>query len=493
MEEYTERLKEDIEKSKYYSQTEALVEMIRGENMYLSGPAGSGKSYVIEKFVKYMTKHRPELNIAITAPQGTAAVNINGVTFHSFTGMGISKLDFFDRGGVSDYVAWQIKKTDIIIIDEISMLSAWQLRFLLEELKFYRKDDWHKVQLIVSGDFSQLPPVATARDSKEMAELCYGKLAWNEFKPKNTYLDRVYRAEDEALKVLLNKLSLGEAAPIDLADLKVISKTEGLSIPVLVSTNKRANEINTTNHNNNMSTEMREFDVDIPMDKGLDFFRTSEMYARQSGMDKPVKVKTGDTVMITVNESSANEYCVHIDPFAPKLQNGMIGKIIKIVEGKNVGVVFRYIDPDTGERYRYAIHSKCEFQQSVIKTNPLNGKKYEEIVASFMQVPFKLAYAISIHKSQGQTYSHVITDLSNCWTENLGYVALSRAKTIGGLYLLRNKKGKVLGKKALKVSDESIIIKQEVFRDSYIGDDEYRYNLLVDKIKENDIVLEDVL
>ena len=485
------KLMDNIESSKYYSQTEALVEMISGRNIYLSGPAGSGKSYLINKFVEYMYEHRPDLNIAITAPTGTAAVRVNGVTIHSYTGMGVSKLDFKDRYDINYLVEKNLQKLDILIIDEVAMLSAWQLRFILDELKFYRRNDWQNIQLIVCGDFTQLPPVSSQTDSKEMADLCYGKEAWKEFNFKNVYIDRVYRAEDAKLKELLDKISLGKAETSVLNGIKIIKDTKGHTAPILVSTNKVANEINLTNHRNNISLEEKEFKLEIPENKGARYYESSMMFAKQSNMDKPVKVKTNDVIMITVNEYNINSYCKHLDQSSPKLQNGMIGRVVEIEDDKEVGIVFEYKDPDTNKYYKYLIEDKCKFNKLVIKTDE-NGEKYEEVVASFSQVPFRLAYAISIHKSQGQTYSHVIVDLSNCWIENLGYVALSRAKSINGLYLLENN-GKVLGKKSLKVSEESIKIKKEVFKDSYIGDTKQRYDILMKKIKDNNIVFEDII
>lgn len=484
-------LLKQIEKSKYYSQTEALVEMISGRNVYLSGPAGSGKSYLISKFVEYMTEYRPDLEIAITAPTGTASVNINGITIHSYTGMGVSKLDFKDRDGINYFAEKNLQKVDILIIDEIAMLSAWQLRFILDELKFYRRNDWQNIQVIVCGDFTQLPPVSNRTDPKEMSDLCYGQEAWKEFNFKNIYIDRVYRAEDETLKNLLDKISLGNATKEDLKDLTVIEETEGYAAPILVSTNRTAEKINNTNHENNISLDEKEFDLEIPEDKGDRYYNASLMFAKQSNMDKPVKVKTNDTVMITVNENNFSSYCKHLDKNSPRLQNGMIGKIIEIKDDEEIGLVFEYKDPDNNKYYRYLIKEKCNFEQTIIKTDE-DGSKYEKVIASFSQVPIRLAYAISIHKSQGQTYTHVIADLSNCWMENLGYVALSRARSIKGLYLLENN-GKIIGKKSLKVSDKSIEIKKEVFKDSYIGDNEKRLKLLKDKIDENKIIIEDIL
>lgn len=484
-------IKKEIEKSEYYSQIEVLVDMISGRNLYLSGPAGSGKSYVIRKFVDYMTRNAPNYEIALTAPQGTAAVNINGKTIHSFTGMGVSQLDFEDRGGVSKFAEKQMKKTDILVIDEVSMLSAWQLRFILEAFKFYKRNIWHNTQVIVSGDFTQLPPVAKTTDPAEMAQLCYGSASWREFNFKNTYMDRVYRAEDEKLKNLLNKIALGEGEPSDLEGIKVIDSTDGLSAPILVSTNKVADRINKENHDANISFNEKTFYLDIRKDKGTKYEDASMLFAKQSSMDKPVKVKTNDVVMITVNENRFNSYCKHLNKNSPYLQNGMIGRVSEIVDNEDIGIVFEYRDPDTEKVYHYLIERKCVFEQTVIKTDK-QGKKYEEVVASFSQVPFKLAYAISIHKSQGQTYSHVVADLSNCWLENLGYVALSRSKSINGLYLLNNN-GKILGNKSLKVNKESVAIKKEVFKDSYIGTKEERFEILMKKIKDNNIVVEDLL
>ena len=129
----------------------------------------------------------------------------------------------------------------------------------------------------------------------------------------------------------------------------------------------------------------------------------------------------------------------------------------------------------------------AEWSKKIIMQNTKTKELYEQEIASFKQVPLKLAYAISIHKSQGQTYSHLLCDLSNCWTENLGYVALSRGQTIDGIKILENPYRKNISPLALKVSKESLKIKEDILNTSKLGTNKERALKLIKSIKELEI------
>lgn len=485
-----ETIDQIVQKSKYCSQTEALIQMITGKNVFLSGPAGSGKSHVINRFKEIMYLINPKIKIQTTSTTGISALNVGGITIHSYSGMGTSKLTFEEKiqSQPQNRAKNNIFSTNILIIDEISMLSEWQLQYVLDAIKYFKKSKWRNIQFIVCGDFSQLPPVSVRGDLPEMGNLCFDTKPWNEIGFTNLYLDRVYRAQDQKLKNLLETISLGEAVESDLDDITRLKNANKAKIPILVSTNKEVQRINNTKQKANPNKTV--YEIDYLLEDNIQnsrFEESSKMYVKEMGMDKPIKLKKDDVVMITQNDSEFEEfrYAEYVTSNAPTLKNGMIGIItdidVKNKKSEDIYIRFTYQDPDSKKIYHYKMYKRIKFSKNVVTIDKNTGHKKEVEVARFYHTPLKLAYAISIHKSQGQTYSHIICDLSKCWQPNLGYVALSRAKTYKGIYLLES--NKTLSKNALKVNGQSVDIKQQVLHDSYLGTENKRKNYIEKNIK----------
>lgn len=168
-------LNEALKGAEYTSQTEAIIQMLMGNNVFLSGPAGSGKSFVIRKYCELVESFNPRVKIYKTSTTGLSAINIGGQTIQSFSGMGIYKHtyeDYLKLPGVTDSglyrgSLYKIKSSQILIIDEVSMLSARDLQFLVDRIKDIKKNIKY-LQIIVSGDFTQLQPVATKKTLKIM-------------------------------------------------------------------------------------------------------------------------------------------------------------------------------------------------------------------------------------------------------------------------------------------------------------------------------------
>jgi uncharacterized protein 030L len=529
-------LNEALKGAEYTSQTEALIQMLMGNNVFLSGPAGSGKSFVIRKYCELVESFNPKVKIHKTSTTGLSAINIGGQTIQSFSGMGIYKHtyeDYLKLPGVTDSGLYRgslfkIRSSQILIIDEVSMLSARDLQFLVDRIKDIKKNIKY-LQIIVSGDFTQLQPVATKKDIEtygtDLADFCYGTKAWEELNFSLCYLDKIQRTSDKTLKELLDNISLGNGLSKEVADtIRTIPTSTTKYKPgvaLLVSTNFQVDKINEDNHKINkgeLFTNKTWCNPRTPED--------SEKYAfRELKLPEILKVKHGDTIMITANESSAMPYSVpHIKynldnkerlirtSEAKNLKNGMIGTF-ELIDNEPY---FNYYDAELKKTFYYRLSEITYAKEEVtpaqlkereelkksIKDNILEHYTKEEvkaykskknkylvsqidsevedelaremkkrklsvILAECAQYPIKLAYAISIHKSQGQSFDNITVDLTNCWTPGLGYVALSRATSLNGISLLRNESnGRVLNKNAILVTEESINIKKDIMKKS---------------------------
>ena len=530
-------LNEALKGAEYTSQTEAIIQMLMGNNVFLSGPAGSGKSFVIRKYCELVESFNPKVKIHKTSTTGLSAINIGGQTIQSFSGMGIYKHtyyeDYLKLPGVTDSGLYRgslfkIRSSQILIIDEVSMLSARDLQFLVDRIKDIKKNIKY-LQIIVSGDFTQLQPVATKKDIEtygtDLADFCYGTKAWEELNFSLCYLDKIQRTSDKTLKELLDNISLGNGLSKEVADtIRTIPTSTTKYKPgvaLLVSTNFQVDKINEDNHKINkgeLFTNKTWCNPRTPED--------SEKYAfRELKLPEILKVKHGDTIMITANESSAMPYSVPYIKYnldnkerlirtseAKNLKNGMIGTF-ELIDNEPY---FKYYDSELNKTFYYRLSEityakeevtpaqlkereelKKNIKESILehytkeevkayknKTNKylvsqidsevedelareMKKRKLSVILAECAQYPIKLAYAISIHKSQGQSFDNITVDLTNCWTPGLGYVALSRATSLKGISLLRNvTSGKVLNKNAVLVTDKSIEIKKDIMKKS---------------------------
>lgn len=447
---------EAIKDAEYCSQAEALIHLLKGENVFLSGGAGSGKSHVIQKFVDIKRQLMPHINIAITGTTGMAALNIGGVTIHSFAGMGINKLpydEFLESGRQSvrgfQLTQKQLKTIDVLIIDEISMFSAQSLDFVYDRLLHARGD---LPQIILVGDFTQLPPVATSSDIEIFGEnvqrYCYRCRSWEAMNLITCYLDKSWRATDTQLKTILENISLGKGRNEQtielLKQLKTVDVIDAPTSTILMTTNKAVDSYNQYQQSKN-DGQMWSF-------KAVYSSSQAEKYAKSTGIPDGLLFKVGDRVMITRNVPiiPGGEVIVKGAPL-DYIRNGMIGTF----------------DLYNGEP---CVHYEHKGERSIIVfTSPVSyecddqSKRFTNHELPYvLQYPLRLAYAISVHKSQGQTYNDVVLDLTNCFTPNLGYVALSRVRTCDDIRVWNRK----TDAKALLVTNESLIIKEEILAQS---------------------------
>lgn len=493
--------------AEFCSQAEVFVHLLKGKHIFLSGGAGSGKSYVIEEYVKTRKKLNPDVNIAITATTGLAALNIGGETIHSLSGLGFTKTTYAEylktaSGRWFHDTQDRLKAIDILIIDEVSMLSAQALNFVIDRVMHAKGK---LPQIILAGDFTQLPPVARSEDisqyGQEIANFCYNCRTWKEINPVVCYLDKSWRAKEQSLKVILENISKGKGRSEETINLlntiKTTDKIDSLTASVLMTKNKEVDRHNIQCQSQNKG-EAQTF-------KTWYSSEDAKNYGKRVGIPESLTLKNGDRVMITQNINSGN--IVTQNPYNPDefveqteiivtldgekvdfaVKNGMVGTLIYNDDGHPM---VRY-NHDGKTFYIHFLNKHTYVHEEITGDVIYNEyeEKYEPEVLKHViqQYPLKLAYAISVHKSQGQTLDNVIVDLTDCWTENLGYVALSRVRSSRDIVLLA-RHGRLGSPKALLVSQDSLTIKREILTQSLrnrIGDlnKELEWLLMYDPIQ----------
>jgi len=450
--------REAVEEAKITSQAEVLARLLNGENLFISGPAGSGKTFIINRFIELLSyEFENRVNVAITASTGIAAQLLGGQTIHSWSGIGLNTKPFKGPVGREYSKAADIIACDVLIIDEISMLPAYFFSRLDKLMKHHRKskEPFGGVQLVVMGDFMQLPPIPQRpkEPGEEPADsrFCARTDAWKEAKLRTCYLDVIRRSKDTKLQEILEAISNQGNDPIE--DRQNIARAKR----DLESRIKPDEEKNSSKKYVSLYTLNRDVDkyneeqlalnpnpaTSYSLRKSGDS-RYWETIVKSNGLKEQFVAKEGATVMLTANLS-------------PSLANGSIGEVIEL---HTEYIRVRFNSGTTAAiGYRDSVHR----DKVQVGSREKKGKKipiYEEKeVARISFIPLKLAYAISVHKAQGQTMDGVKADLSKIFTDGLGYVALSRVRNLDDLILVQKPNSR-----AFKVSKESIELSRKTKR-----------------------------
>ena len=396
----------------------ALAILLSGKTALLTGPAGTGKTHLLNTFVAQARNMGKK--VAVTATTGLAATHLGGNTIHSWSGMGVvDELSntFFER--LSKTRREVIEKTDVLIIDEISMLHDFRLDLVDEILRGVRESDqpFGGVQVVMSGDFFQLPPINRPGE-REGGFVVYSQV-WSVAEPVILYLEKQYRQDDEQLLGILTAMRDGDLrrrhAEALLARIDAVPDTDDMT--ELHTVNIDVDSINTA--------RLREIDDDerIYEQSSTGSKVYVESLRRSVLAPEKLTLKKGALVMAVKNAQDrkyVNGSIGHVVAFEPLTEY----PIVEFRSGREVTMA-----PDTwelrdGERKR----------------------------ASISQVPLRLAWAITVHKSQGMTLDAARIDLRKAFVEGMGYVALSRVRSIDSLYLYG------INRKALEVSADALAI-----------------------------------
>lgn len=385
------------------NQKQALDTLKLGVNVFLTGAAGSGKTYVLNEYIKYLKKNG--VNVAITASTGIAATHMNGKTIHSWAHIGIkdalTEADLNKIYSRTDF-RMQMMAAQVLIIDEISMLHDYRLDIVDRVLRKIHQNElpFGGIQVVLCGDLFQLPPVT--RFGQEVRFVNESEV-WNNMDLYICYLDEQYRQNDESFLKILNEIRADSVSQqsLELLAARMNKKDIDKDATRLFTHNVDVDSIN-----------MLELDKLKGKTHIFQMISKGDAYVAKSLSDNclapaELKLKEGAVVMFVQNN------------YKKGYVNGTIGRVIKF-------------EKETGN--------------PIVKTT--NGKKIivggaswrleegDYVVAEINQIPLRLAWAITVHKSQGMTLDYAEVDLSKSFTGGMGYVALSRVKSLDNLSII---------------------------------------------------------
>jgi len=394
-----------------------IKELIKnGENIFITGSAGTGKSFILNKLKK-------EFKIEVTSTTGMAAVNIGGQTIHAWAGVGICNLpiDYAIKSIMKkSSLAKKIKNAQILAIDEISMLDAQTFDYINTVLKAIRSNNkpFGGLQLILFGDFFQLPPV------EKNGGFCFESSTWTDLNLKNIVLKKIYRQADSNFAQILNDIRQNN---LKKEDLNAFYQQNNRPLPQnkdvlhIFATNEAANNFNLQKFNSIPTEPIELVAKDIIMkNEEADKLVTSIEEAQNLSqarkkiwdtLDKYCKVAQ----TITLKKDCRVMLLKNLD-FDAGLINGTCGNVEDINDD---GIIVKF---DNGEL-------------KLIKREEFDYTKDGKLLARRIQYPLRLAYGITIHKSQGMTLDEVFIDFNRIFEYGQAYVALSRVKSLNGLYL----------------------------------------------------------
>ncbi len=405
------------------------------QSVFLTGKAGTGKTTLLKKIISSTYK-----NAVIVAPTGIAALNAGGVTIHSFFQLPFA--GFVPEFGVAPQFTNAVKletkdslmrhfamnkqrqnmmrNLELLIIDEVSMLRADLLDAMDWTLRNVRRtnEPFGGVQVLFIGDLLQLPPVVKPEEWSVLHNYYSGIFFFNarvlqEQKPLYIELSKIYRQQDDTFISVLNHLRDNR---ITEEDVKVLNQFVQPDFDAL----KEEGYITLTTHNSK-ADEMNAKALQSLKNKSFNYSAevTGEFPPHLFPIEKEMELKVGAQVMFIKNDIS----------FDKNFYNGKMGRIDSLSSAE-ISVYFP-------EENRSIVVEKYEWSNIRYTLNDKTGEIEETVMGTFVHYPLKLAWAITVHKSQGLTFDKAVLDVSDVFAPGQAYVALSRLRTLQGLVLLK--------------------------------------------------------
>lgn len=409
------------------NQTQALAILQAGRSALITGRAGSGKTYLLNRFIK--TQRQAGKVLAITATTGLAATHIGGETIHRWSKIGVHDqlpATFFQKLTAKD--RQRLLEVDTLIIDEISMLADHQFNMINQVLKTVRGSlaSFGGVQVVMSGDFFQLPPIKRQTIQLDVfgdgagAGFVTSSQAYQELAPTVCYLESQFRQSDDNLLSVLEAIRTGNFDEYEFEFLKSRLHQQPTEADGVV-TNLHTSNMDVDRVNNISLARIRDELVSYQMTGsgsryGLEILKKSVLAPEQ------LDLKLGAEVMTIKNDAKS------------RFVNGSLGKVV---------------DFATKDGRRLPVVKFNSGRQVLIEPDNWDLAENDTKVASVTQLPLRLAYAITIHKAQGMTLDKAKINLAKAFTPGMGYVALSRVRRLEDLYLMG------INQMALTVSEEA--------------------------------------
>lgn len=399
----------------------ALTIMLAGESVFLTGPAGSGKTYVLNQFIKRAKKDGKV--IAVTATTGLAATHLNGTTIHAWSSIGVRdelEPEFFEN--MRKDRKKMIKEADILVIDEVSMLHDYRLDMIDQICRHVRKTDapFGGLQVILCGDFFQLPPVN--RNDSRPGGFVVRSAAWEELDPVICYLEEQHRQDDTAFLEILNAMRAGDVrrrhaeALLERVDAELpshhdVTELHTVNVDVDALNARKLKALSTKEHRYTISTA-----------GAANFVETLK---RSCLAAEDLVLKEGALVMFIKNNPEQ------------KTVNGSLGTVVDFESGTD-----------------YPVVKLLSGREIIVEPDTWELRDGDTKRASLAQIPLRLAWAITVHKSQGMTLDAAKIDLRKAFVEGMGYVALSRVKSLQTLSLVG------INRMALQISKDALAVDQ---------------------------------
>lgn len=393
------------------SEQEQVVEAFEADgNLFVTGGAGTGKSFLLN----YLKRNYSDSGLVVAASTGIAAVNIGGSTIHSWAGIGLGNMpaDVIIKGLLGRKMTKlrrRIQAARALAIDEISMISAELLDLLDRVFRAVRQDErpMGGLQILFFGDFLQLPPVSKEKNH----EFCFNSHVWQDLGLKIFNLQEVFRQEDKKFIEILNKLRFGEVddevREVLSARTKAEDKKPAIKPTILTSHNYKAQ-----NTNCSKLRDIAKKEVDFQAEFSGDA-RKIEFLRKNCIAFEDLRLKIGAQVMMIKNTHQ---------------KDGVINGSLGIVREFSTKKSYPVVEFDNG-----AVITVAREEWSIERFD--ETKKEAIVEASMKQIPLILSWAITIHKSQGLTLDKISCDLGQIFSPGQAYVALSRARGLGGVFI----------------------------------------------------------
>ena len=390
-------------------QQQAIELFNQGQNLFISGGAGSGKSHLLQFFKRYFS----QLGMEITASTGVSAINVGGSTIHSFSGIGLGNLPLEQSIenimlAKMSRVRRKIRQTNILAIDEISMISSSTLDLIDQVFREVRENNkpMGGMQIIFFGDFLQLPPISRYNEN---FDFCFNSSTFKELDLQVIILDKIFRQDDANFIKILQDLRFGKISPesrIALESRLNADDDNTLIRPTILTT-----------HNAKVEKINHDFLKKIPQEEIVHHAKFDgnafkiEFFKKNCLASETLRLRVGAQVMMIKNTYQ---------------KEGIINGSLGIIKGFS-------------SKKNYPIVQFTNFRELTISPEEWllerfdNDTKTVIAEAKMTQIPLILAWAMTIHKSQGLTLDKISCDLKDSFSHGQAYVALSRARSLSGI------------------------------------------------------------